>query len=880
MSFPMRKNFFRTVLFTATYLLLAGCVQTGKELFSQARDIGVTWELVSNFKEAEDSFEARFTLRNHSSLTLEENNWALFFNMAPRPITPPASPQPASVQHINGDWYKLVPNPGFRLAPGASVDIRYWGTEGVIKETDAPLGLYFVFYNEQGEEMEPVQVTEYTITPFTRPEQMLRGKEDQEPLPTARRWYRENLSLSLIPAQELLPVIPTPVKMTTGGGTLSLDNYLPIYHQKGLENEALFLSQKLKNLTGTDFRTESAEAGGKGIFLRLGQVRVNGVQQEAYRLAVDAKGVAITGSDPAGVFYGVQSLLALVPPQAFQTPSASLRLAFTRIEDAPRFPFRGLHMDVSRNFQTKETILRTLDLLAFYKINRFLFYTTEDEGWRLEIEGLPELTEVGAQRQHTWGKEAPVLHPAYGSGPVAYEQGKNGSGYYTKADFVEILKYAKERHIQVIPELNFPGHARAAIKAMEARYNRLMQAGKAAEAEEYRLIDPDDKSVYLSAQAYTDNVVSVARESTYRFYEKVVDEISKMYQEAGLTLDVMHAGGDEVPEGAWAQSPMAARLLQEQPDIRDPKNLQAYFFRKLLERLEARNLTVHAWEEAALMKAPDGAYLPNPEFANRKVVPYIWNNMFDYPDLGYRLANMGYQVVLCNVSNFYFDLAYNNDPQEQGLYWAGFVDTRNAWTFSPFNWFTTTTKTSMGRPIDQEKEYAGMAQLKPEARKNILGVEAQLWSETIKGRDMLEYYMLPKLMGFAESAWAAERSWENMQAPEAREKAMNQQWNVFSNTLGQKELPRLSWMNEGYNYRVPLPGAVIEEGMLKANAAFPGLSIRYTTDGSEPHATSPVYEGPVQVSGEVKLKSFDAAGKSSRTATVSPGDSTKELAGR
>src|SRR5690606_12014854 len=144
-----------------------------------------------------------------------------------------------------------------------------------------------------------------------------------------------------------------------------------------------------------------------------------------------------------------------------------------------------------------------------------------------------------------------------GSGPYAYDENDHGSGYYSREDFIEILRYAKARHIKVIPELNFPGHARAAIKAMEARYERLMKEGKEAEANQYRLMDPADTSKYLSAQSFTDNVVSVARESTYRFYEKVVDEIAGMYAEAGLVLDEIHAGGDEVPEGAWTGSPMA-----------------------------------------------------------------------------------------------------------------------------------------------------------------------------------------------------------------------------------------------------------------------------------------------------------------------------------
>lgn len=845
---------------TSITIGLNGCQRNREDAAQEARQIAVSWELVTNFTGTENGFKARFTLNNASDVPLTDANWALFFNMSPRTILPAKTPQPATVQHINGDWYKLTPNKGFRLEPAATSEIFYEGTEAVNKVTDAPLGLYFVFYDKAGKEENIVQVANYTIRPFTKREQILRGKNDMEPLPTAENMYRNNLAVSLLPADKLPKIIPSPVKMTTRSGTLALNASLSIYAEKGLESEARFLSQKLKTLTGKAISVAAGTPTRNGIFLKVGKFSVKGITNEAYRLGIDGNGVTITGSDAAGVFYGIQSLLALLPADSYRTPSADVALNFIQIEDAPRFPFRGLHFDVSRNFQTKETILRILDLLAFYKVNQFLFYTTEDEGWRLEIDGLPELTKVGAQREHTSGKETPVLHPAYGSGPKAYDEGKYGSGFYTKADFIEILKYAKERHIRVIPELNFPGHARAAIKAMEARYQQLMKEGKEQEANEYRLIDPDDKSVYLSAQGYTDNVVSVGNESTYHFYEKVVDEITKLYKEAGVPMTVMHAGGDEVPEGVWTKSPVAANLLKDNPTIKDPKNLQTYFFRNLMKRLEKRNLEVHGWEEVALTKTADGKYIPNPEFVGRRVVPYVWNNLFD-PDLGNRLANAGYPVVLCNVSNFYFDMAYNNDPLEPGLYWAGYVDTRQNWAFAPFDMFKTTFKTAMGKPLN----FAGLQHMKPEARKNIRGVEAQLWSETVKGREMAEYDILPKLLGFAESAWSPERPWETIESKPAREKAMNLGWNVFANTLAQKELPRLARLNGGYNYRIPPPGALVENGMLKANVALPGLTIRYTTDGSEPTTKSALYKNPTNVSGTIKLKSFDASGRSSRS---------------
>jgi hexosaminidase len=264
-----------------------------------------------------------------------------------------------------------------------------------------------------------------------------------------------------------------------------------------------------------------------------------------------------------------------------------------------------------------------------------------------------------------------------------------------------------------------------------------------------------------------------------------------------------------------------------------------------------------------MIKDKEGRLKVNPEFAGKNVIPYVWNNVYD-PDMGYRIANAGYPVVLCNVTNFYFDLAYNNDPKEPGLYWAGFVDTRDNYTFAPYDMFKTTYTTAMGKPMVFNK----VERLKPEARKNIIGVECQLWSETVKGRDMMEYYTLPKLMGFAESAWSAERPWENITDKTTRDKVIQTGWNVFVNTLAQKELPRLSYLNGGYNYRVPLPGALIENGTLNANVAFPGLTIRYTTDGSEPTQKSVEYKNPIKVSGTMKLKSFDASGKGSRTVIV------------
>ena len=855
------------IILTAVFMILSftNCA----DRLPEPQELEVSWELISNTHSEQARTKAQFTIRNNSGFRLNDNNWALFYSQAPRTNITNEPGSLAWVEWINGDWHRIVPQEGFELKQNQEVTITYEANGWWIKESDAPMGLYFVFYDDEGNEVEIITADNYKIEPFVREEQISRHRNDLEPIPDPEWRYNQNINMSLVPEEELKLVIPTPASISKTGEFVTFNEPVDIFFQKGLENEAAFLAELLSALTGQGFYPEEGtEERANSILLRKSNFSVNGTSSEAYRLEVrNNRNIVITGTDNAGVFYGLQTLTGMLPVGAFIGAADVVGMEVMTIEDAPRFSYRGIHVDVSRNFQEKEQILKILDLLAYYKINTLHFHLTEDEGWRIEIKDLPELTEIGGQREHT-DRDAPAVHPAYGSGPFPYAEGTHGSGYYTHEDFVEILRYANARHIKVIPEVNLPGHARAAIKAMEARYNRFMAAGNEEAANEFRLIDPEETSEYLSAQVFTDNVINVARESSYRFFETVVDGIIAMYREADAPLEIFHTGGDEVPEGVWTKSPMIDELLEDMPHITDPKNLQAYFFERAIAILEERGLKTAGWEEVALLKDESGSYLPNPEFAGTNVIPYMWNSLWGHQDLGYRLANMGYPVVLCHVSNFYFDLAYNKDPKEPGLYWAGFVNTRNAWYYAPFDMFKTTVKTSMGGDVNIEEEYAGMERIMPGARDNVLGLQAQLWSETILGGDMLEYYILPKLIGFAESAWASERSFESIANQEEREAEAQRKWNIFANSIARKEFVRLSALHGGYNYRIPLPGAVIEDNMLKANIEFPGLTIRYTTDGQEPTRSSTAYSEPVEVTGSVKLKAFDRAGRSSRTVTL------------
>ena len=851
----------------AVTLLMIGC---GKVSNPTADELVVSWKVISNEYFESPRVKTRFSLTNNSESDLKPGTWALFYNQMPREVI--VQPEQAEITRISGDWYKLVPAEGLILKAGETVELVYESEAFIIKETDSPLGLYFVFYDKTGEESSVEVVKNYTIESFDSPEQINRHKRDAEPIPNAGNLYDQNLQLSEVANDQLPVIIPTPFTVQKSEKSIQIDAAPKVLYEKGLESEARFLADHVGKLSGTSVSPiEANEPEAGSIYLSIGQIAVNKIDKEAYRLNIgENKTITITGSDPAGVFYGIQSLIALVPIEGLSQPRSPVSLPVIKIEDAPRFGFRSLHIDVARNFQTKENIKKMLDLMAHYKLNHFMFILSEDEGWRLEIDSLPELTEVGSKRGHTVKASTDVLHPAYGSGPAPDAPGTFGSGYYTRADFIEILQYAQDRHITVIPTINLPGHSRAAIRAMEARYQRYMAEGNEENANEFRLIDPEDQSVYSSAQAYNDNIVCVARESVYRFYETVIDAIIGMYNEAGIPLELFHTGGDEVPEGAWAGSPLCQKLMESMPEITDPKNLQAVFLKRTVDILKTKGIKIGGWEEVALYRNTEGKLIPNPEFAGGEVIPWVWNNLGQWADLSYRMANAGYPVVMCDVSNFYLDLAYSKDPKEPGLYWGGFVNARSTWQFAPYNSFNTNLKSGMGQPIDTDPAFAGLERLRPENAGNIVGLQAQLWGETIKGNEMLEYYALPKMLGFAETAWTKERIWENQKNVDVRKKEMDEGWNIFANTLGKRELPKLARLYGGFNYRIPQPGAIVENGVLKANVEYPGLVIRYTTDGSEPTMQSMVYSVPAEVSGEVKLKAFDMAGRSSRTIIAVP----------
>jgi hexosaminidase len=839
---------------------------------AQQPPISVSWQLVSNLPE--NRFEAALTLTHRGDAPLGDR-WALYFNSAAR-IYPESIGHDFTLTHINGDYFVLRPIAGKpSIPPGQARMIRYQGGPWALNISDAPSGFFFVA-DDADAERAPVPIRR-SIKDFPDAAVLKRGPVDEVPVVTSEARYRTNEALTRLPREELIGVVPTPHEIITTPGTVRIGKSRHIRFEPALAREAEFLTARLEALLGEPIADHGGLASDRdAIRLRIDAIDVDGVAKrpgdEAYLLsAIPGHGIEIVGSDRAGVFYGIQTLLALVPLDAYRNPTAETEISAVRIADVPRFQYRGVHLDVARNFQTKEAVTKLLDLMAFYKLNRLHLHLTDDEGWRIEIRGLPELTDVGGRRGHT-RDESNHLIPSHGSGPFADDSASSGNGFYTPDDFIEILRFAHARHITVIPELDFPGHARAAIKAMEARHRRLMDRGEATAAEEFLLREPGDASQYESVQMWRDNVVDVGREATYRFLSLVVRELSGVYQRAGVPLTTIHLGGDEVPAGVWEKSAACVQLpLTTDSNIPRRGQLEIHFLNRASDILTADSIQPACWEDCLMMELGDDAEAGNSRRAAGRPAPtaYVWNNVVGWgrEDAAYRLANAGFDVVLCNATHLYFDLACEKDPHEPGYYWAGFVDVRAPFALVPLDVFKNAHRDGMGRPVSAET-FANRTRLTNEGTSHIVGIQGQLWAENLRTSAMLEYLAFPRIIALAERAWSSSPAWAEIDDAAERDRRLNDDWNRFANRLGQFELPRLDYLAGGVHYRLPPPGAMVRDGAVEANVELPGLTIRYTIDGSDPGPTSTLYRSPIPLAPTVKLRTFDSRGRGSRTVTI------------
>ncbi len=556
---------------------------------------------------------------------------------------------------------------------------------------------------------------------------------------------------------------------------------------------------------------------------------------EAYSLTITPDSVIILAADAAGEFYARQTIEQLRAKYNGVVPCLTLT-------DYPDFHHRGIMFDIVRNYSPKSEVLRLIDQLALYKMNVLHMHLTDDEGWRLEIPGLPELTEVGSRRGHTTD-ERECLYPAYNGGWDMNDLSSTANGYLTRQDYIDILRYANERHIRILPEIDMPGHMRAAIKSMEARYHKYIDTDP-AKATEYLLTDFNDTSVYTSAQHYPDNVLCIALPSCYTFIEKVIDEVVLMYAEAEAPLEIFHVGGDEVAKMAWTGSPICQAHMQAM-SMENTYDLKDEFIAKVLDILRKHNLQCEGWEEIAMRKG-----VANPRFADANILSHCWNSVPEWrgDEVPYKLANAGYPVMLGCVTNLYLDMSYLNHEDERALHWGGYTDEYSTFDFQPFDLYRSVRTTMKGEPRDIEAYANGdKTALLPEAKRNIIGMQAQLFAETIRSTDQVEDYIFPKFFGVAERAWNAYPDFGrinrdgSIKSPESIVQ-YPVSLNKFNAEITNYDMPWLA--SRGIHFHLTQPGIHRDGETVYMNAPAAQAEIRYTLDGSDVTADSPLYTEP------------------------------------
>lgn len=836
-----------------SFLLLVGLFPN---TYSQLKDykINLQWQPVQNNVDGKNQSLSVLTIHNASEFDLPGRGWTLYFNYGvdiPKPES-----RGLSMSFINGDLFKIEPTAAFDGIPaGAKLSFQMLRTGSTENVTQSPQGFYIVF------DAEPNKAIPLTCTYPAPPAEYLKSLNSSKTWMNPAFIHAKNQDIQDIPNSQLPLIFPSPKQIQIKNGQYNLSASTSISSDPLFAREAAYLSDELSKVLNS-----------KPALVKQGTISIKkdvSLASEEYILSVSENGVNIAASSPKGAFYAIQSLKSLIPPLSWKTKQASINIQNVDVKDQPRFGYRSFMLDIARNFHTKEQLFKILDLMSLYKLNVFHFHFSEDEGWRVEIPSLPELTQVGSVRGYTADNKS-MLQPSFASGGLPNKL--HGSGYLTRKEFIELLKYATARHIEVIPEIESPGHARAAIRAMEYRYEKFMKQGNVAEALKYRLIDPQDKSQFRSAQNWNDNIMDVSMPSVYNFVEKVTDELILMYKEAGAPLKTIHYGGDEVPNGVWEKSPSFHKLKSTNPSIKTADDLWYYYFGRLNQMVKKRGLFLSGWEEAGMRKTIlDGKpqYIANPDFGNQHFQLHVWNNVIGWgaEDLAYRLANGGYKVVLSPVSNMYFDLANNSSYFEPGLKWGGYVDVDKPFYYLPFDYLKNVKEDGQGRPIknlDQTK----MIRLTDYGKSNIVGLQGLLWSEHNTSAERLEYMLLPKLLGLAERAWSKAPEWENEEKSALTDLKYTNDWSTFANVLGKRELPRLSYYRGGFSYRIPDVGLKADNGKVDANIQLPGLIIRYTTDGSEPTESSTVYTNPISEKGKFKFAAFDVRGRKGRITEI------------
>lgn len=476
-------------------------------------------------------------------------------------------------------------------------------------------------------------------------------------------------------------VIPLPNTIQLqDAAPFELTSGVRIYYPKkniAMQRNALYLSDYLQDVFGEKAKVKAGKAK-RGIRLVLDTKIEN---PEGYTISVDAKGVTIAGSTEAGVFYGIQTLRKALPLQV----KGSVSLPAVKIYDEPRFAYRGMMLDASRHFESVENVKKFIDILVLHHVNRFHWHLTDDQGWRIEIKKYPRLTEIGSKRKET----------VIGRNSGKYDGIPHG-GFYTQDELREVVKYAQERYITIIPEIDMPGHMLGALAA----YPELGCTGGAYEV--------------WTKWGVSDDVLCIGNDKTLEFIEDVLAEVIQIFPSTYI-----HIGGDECPKIRWKECPKCQARIKELGLVADEHHsaedrLQSFAITHAEKFLNKNGRQLIGWDEIL-----EGGLAPNATVMS-------WRGMGG----GIEAARQGHDVIMTPNKPLYFDHYQTKNTENEPLAIGGYSPVESVYLFDPIP-----------------------SQLTPEQQKHILGVQANVWREYIKDFNHVQYMVLPRMAALAEVQW-------------------------------------------------------------------------------------------------------------------------------
>jgi len=504
-------------------------------------------------------------------------------------------------------------------------------------------------------------------------------------------------------------LVPEPVSVTSGTGNFILNNKTSVHVMSAdasAKRVGEFISKKLSLVTGytvpviTGSKNQTVDNG-----IKLSLIKDVSLGDEGYQLNVTPHQVSISANKPAGLFYGMQTLFQLMPKEVEANKvvkNVKWDVPVCNVKDYPRFAWRGLMFDVSRHFFTKDEVKEFIDQMVKYKYNLLHMHLTDDEGWRIEIKGLPRLTEVGA-----WNVKKVGYFGTFT--PPTPDEPRNYGGFYTQDDIRELVKYAQDRFVNILPEIDVPGHSLAAVVSYP-------ELSCTRGAENYHVRSGEEIMDWSHGQppiALVDNTLCPANEKVYVFLDKVMTQVAQLFP-----FPYIHVGGDECPKNFWEKSDSVKALMQRE-GLKNMDEVQSYFEKRLEKIVESKGKKFMGWDEIL-----HGGIAPNAAVMS-------WQGMKG----GIEAAKMKHDVVMSPTDFAYLDYMQGDPIIEPHVYAT--LRLNKAYQFEPV-------------PEGVDPKY-------------ILGGQANLWTEQVYNMRHMEYMVWPRAMAISEAVWSPKdkRNWDN-----------------------------------------------------------------------------------------------------------------------